>query len=212
MEVTKHIQRVRENPCYIGKPWNETKIAKEGLTERVGYCIAGGLTRLKSGVVTFFHHIPAQFNNFDSVKKELLEKSSQIKQSKEPLSGLLIGGHFSHRDPQSEKLALKIEEQFKSMGVNFSKFLGQKGDQFGSSNIYYNPSENTWYVNYAILVADRIKDVKNPVTFLKSVYEQIKIHKSDDVFVNDLKVNKKLLHRSMNFVPLSQKYEYLTKK
>lgn len=205
-KVTRHIKN--NSPQFIGEPWNRVISSDEGLTAEANLCICGGLSNSKG--IVMFHYKPNTVGFFNKTKNAIHQKLAEIWQSGEQLSGLITGGYELPATCDgidyvklSRKLANRFRKEFNKKGYAFSEFTGQKKERSGYTNIFYRKSDDTWFINYrehkydffsGEFLDDPIAAVKNPVKFLKSVYRRIHVCETDEVFVNNKKINKKRLN------------------
>lgn len=214
------------NPDYIGEPHNQAIVGTKGLTEDIFCCNAGGITNYNNRKVALFHFKPNAANNFHSTAKPMfLNAVEKLGEAKTRMSGFIIGGKSKavagQQSNNGQKLSDKIMDLFKKeLKIPFTAFLRQKTIE-GNTNVFYSSAEDTWYVDAlannkgpALGLRFFINDPENKTSQIetaqdiKSTFEFIKIADTDEVFIEERKVDKLSLYPGFTRIDGGYLFEY----
>ena len=171
----------------VKSPWliDDTIVSDQGMTEGITSCNAGGVTN--SEELMMFHLHPAKaLHNWRLTACTLQDFINYLKEFKQPLQGLIVGGEA--RIPDSVEAFARIAVIFNNNDVKTSVLWGQNA---GSTDIIYSLEDDTWFVSSKKC---RIKNGFDEVLTLenfKSNYQFIYIAPQDQLFINDKPVDIK---------------------
>ena len=181
-DKTEYLKYVTREFTSVEYPWTvkQTALAQKARTDGIFDCTALGITDGEK--VLLFHICPTNPKNkdFKQIKNQIIQKIKDL-MNPEYLQGLILGSkQYNIGSPKSSELFNIIENLFKELHIQYSKF---KGGDF-TNNLAYNSTKDEWIIGSEFLdILNSSKETvfKNPDKVAAKIFDHVSIANCDEL-------------------------------